>query len=266
MERPAKPHAPEQPCPRKADVDNSILLIYPTPNYLMPQVYAYTPRSPLGPRHLQYAGSLMVPTWGNRAVSHPPNPHRHTLYKSHGDGDTHISALKCLQVETQVHARHTPALVPGHSHIHTRTHAKGKPAFQIQTQHAFLSGSQESGFQAATTSVNVLQMLKLLRWARAPGFCRAWLGAGSSYPQSLPDFAWEFPSGPQTRISDSFPLLILVSKLSWGPTTDSSLPCALGMATTTGENQAQKGSHLPSGGWLTSTSLPPAPGLVCCLG
>ena len=50
--------------------------------------------------------------------------------------------------------------------------------------------------------------------------------------------------------------------------TDSFLPCALGMASAADENPAQEGSCLPSAGtemFLTATSVPLAPELVCCL-
>lgn len=46
------------------------------------------------------------------------------------------------------------------AHTFTRTYQKGKMAFSIQIQHVFLPGSQESGFQTATTPFNASQMLK----------------------------------------------------------------------------------------------------------
>lgn len=95
-----------------------------------------------------------------------------------------------------------------------------------------------------------------------------WLGAGVSYPQSL--------SNPRLgfflQLADTHivlpPSVPLLSRLSWGSRTDSFLPCALGMTSATDENQTPEGSCLPLGGaemLLTSRSLPPAPGLVCCL-
>ena len=98
-------------------------------------------------------------------VSHLPNPHCHMWYKSRGDGDTHIPVLKSSHMETQVQARHRPALVHERIHIHTRTHAhmhtpERKTAFSIQVQHVCLPKSQESGFQAAMTPLSASQMLR----------------------------------------------------------------------------------------------------------
>lgn len=129
-------------------------------------MYAYLPPYPHGSQTPTTHGFADGSHMGEQeTVSHPPNPPHHMWYKSHGDRDTHIHVLKSSHMETQVQARHTPALMHERIHFHTHTHAhmhtpERKTAFSIQIQHVCLPKSQESGFQAAMTPLSASQMLR----------------------------------------------------------------------------------------------------------
>lgn len=133
-----------------------------------------------------------------------------------------------------------------------------------------MCSSQESGFQAATTPLNASQTNR----AGTPG-SEARVGYWNELPGSPCLTCRGFflcPTEMQFRFPSSHPLL---SRLNCGSTTgdicgtestDSSLPCALGMASAIYEKQAQGGSCLPFRGaemLPKSKGLPPGPGLTC---
>lgn len=104
-----------------------------------------------------------------------PNPHRHTRYKSHGDGGTHMPALNCLHMETQVHARHRPALVHGHVHIYTCTHVHTHTPERkngLFSPNTTCVPARKPGiwFPGSHYPIQHLTDAEILKQARAPGF------------------------------------------------------------------------------------------------